>query len=201
MVGLWFFLILLWTILLWQLTQKYLGLIFDVTISWGHQVSMVCRNMSYYLNKHKSVLTTDLLKISAECLVFSHLNYCLPVWGTSLTQSLLQRLRHMQNRAVSLCKSLHRSDHVTSHFKSPNWLPVEQLKQYQYICLMHRQFFKTRWIPLPPPLLFGKRHRHATRTSWFFTQLLKCRLSYTQHFFRFRASQWWIRMITHVCPI
>ena len=77
-------------------TQKYLRLIFDTTLSWSHQVSKVCRNISYYLyllNQHKSVLKTNLLKVLIECLVLSHLNYCLSVWGTSLTQCLLQRLR------------------------------------------------------------------------------------------------------------
>ena len=74
-------------------TQKYLGLICDVTLSWSHQASKVCRNMSYYylLNEYKSVLTTDCILV--ECLVFSHLNYCLSVWGTSLTQCLLQHLK------------------------------------------------------------------------------------------------------------
>ena len=111
-------------------TQKYLGPIFDVTLSWSHQVSKVCRNMSYYLyllNKRKSILTADLLKILVECLVFSHLNYSLPVWGTSLTRCLLQHLKCMQNRAVRLCKGLHKLDHVYSHFKYLNRLPLEQL--------------------------------------------------------------------------
>ena len=175
-------------------TQKYLGLIFDTTLSWSHQVSKVCRNMSYYLyllNKHKSVLKTDLLKVLIECLVFSHLNYCLPVWGTSLTQCLSQRLRRMQNRAVRLCKGLRKFDHVTSHFKSLKWLPLEQLIKYRCVRLMHRQFLDTRCIPLSPPLLFGKQHCYATRTSSLFAQLPQYHLSYSQRFFRFKASQWW----------
>ena len=127
-----------------------------------------------------------------ECLVLSHLNYCLSVWGTSLTQCLLQRLRCMQNRAVCLCKSLRKFDHVTSQFKSLNWLPFEQLIiHYRCVCLMHHQFSDTQCIPLSPPLLFGKQHCYATRTSCLFAQLPQCYLSVAQRFFRFKASQWW----------
>ena len=53
--------------------QKYLGLIFDDTLSWSHQVSKVCRSISYYLyllNKQRKIFKTDLFKLLFESLVF-----------------------------------------------------------------------------------------------------------------------------------
>ena len=50
---------------------------------------------------------------------------CLPVWGTSLTQCLLQRLRHicMQNHVVHLCKEPFLISQVAS-IGTVNTIPV-----------------------------------------------------------------------------
>ena len=64
--------------------QKYLGVIFDDCFVWNHHVSHICKKMSYYLyiiSKHKQVLNSNLMKLLIDPLVFSHLNYSLPVWG------------------------------------------------------------------------------------------------------------------------
>ena len=98
--------------------QKYLGLVFDESLSWDHHVSLLCKRMSYYLYViccHRNVLGCKLLKLLTESLVLSHLNYCLPVWGVLLHTQSLQRLKRMQNRA-------------------------EALIQYRSLCLMHHQF-------------------------------------------------------------
>ena len=80
--------------------QKYLGLIFDDTLSWSHHVSKVCQSMSYYLyllNKQRLVFKTSLLKLLIERLVFSRLVYCLPVWGPPLTVTSINRLKCLQH--------------------------------------------------------------------------------------------------------
>jgi len=79
--------------------QKYLGLIFDSTMSWSHHVAKVCRKMSYYiclLRSHRHVIDYSLMKILLESLVLSHFSYCITVWGLSLVRILLQRLQRMQ---------------------------------------------------------------------------------------------------------
>ena len=80
--------------------QKYLRLMLDDALSWSHQVSKVCQLMSYYLyllNKQKLIIKMDLLKLLIENLVFSHVLYCLPVWGPSLN---VNRLKHLQHQAI-----------------------------------------------------------------------------------------------------
>jgi len=92
--------------------QKYLGLLFDDTLSWFHQVSKVCRLMSYYLyhllNKQRLIFKTDLFKSLIEILVLSHVLYCVPVWGPSLSDASVNCLKHLQNRAIHLCMGLHK---------------------------------------------------------------------------------------------
>ena len=89
--------------------QKCRGVIFDPTLSWAIQVSNVCKKMAYYLHlisSHKWTLSTQLIKILIDSLVFSHFRYALPVWGPSLTQQLSQHPLHLQNRAVYLIMNL-----------------------------------------------------------------------------------------------
>ena len=105
--------------------------------------------MSYYLyviNKHRHVFSSDLMKLLIDSLVFSHLNYSLPVWGPSLHQNHLQRLKRMQNRAVHLCRNLNKFDHVTDHYRALRWLPLEYLIQYRCLCTMNRQYHGHRCI-------------------------------------------------------
>ena len=80
--------------------QKYLGLVFDSQLTWSDQVSNVCMKMSYYLhliNTNKFVLPDNIIKLLLESLVMSHLNYALPVWGTSLTQQNTSRIQRVQS--------------------------------------------------------------------------------------------------------
>jgi len=81
--------------------------------------------MSYYLyliNTNKSVLSDNIIKLLLESLVMSHLNYALPVWGTSLTQQNISRIQLLQNQAVCLLCHLNKYDHITSSYNKLQWL-------------------------------------------------------------------------------
>ena len=103
--------------------QKYLGLIFDCSLSWAHHVANACSKMSYYLyllSTHHHVIDYNLMKMLLESLVLPHLSYCVTVWGPSLGSILLQRLQRMQNCAVRLCCiscNLRKCDHVSSQIE------------------------------------------------------------------------------------
>ena len=175
--------------------QKYLGVMFDTRLSWTHQVSNVCKKMAYYLhllNLHKHCLSPHLLKLLVESLVFSHLSYALSVWGPSLNQQLLQRLERSQNRAVRLCRNLSRFDHVSGHYRALRWLPLQQLIQFRSVGMMYHQYHHSRGIPLLPPIMFGRcQSVYDTRVSDHFANPERFRLSFSQSFFRFKASNWW----------
>ena len=109
--------------------QKYLGLIFDDTLSWsclqGVPINVIVSN------KQRLVFKTSLLKFLIESLVFSRLVYCLPVWGPPLTVTSINRLKCLQHRAVQLCLGLRRCDHITHQFHSLQWLPLCSEIQYR----------------------------------------------------------------------
>ena len=126
------------------------------------------------------------MKLLIDPLVFSHLNYSLPVWGHSLHQNQLQRLKRMQSRAVHLCRNLKKHDHVTEHYRTLWLLPLEYQIQYKYLCVMNHQYHRDRWcITLCPPLQFWRCHLYGTRLMSTFVHIERCRLSSTQKHFRY----------------
>ena len=153
--------------------------------------------MSYYLyliSSHKHCSSADLIKLLIESLVFPYLNYRLAVWGPLLTQQLSQRLERMQNRAVRLCKNLFEFDYVSEYYCQLKWLrpAFKKLVQLHSIHLMYCQYHHTKCIPLLPPIEFGPHHSHCdTRTAAHFANSKRFRLTFSQNFFRFTASQWW----------
>ena len=166
--------------------QKYLGLTFDCSLFWIHHVANVCSKMSYYLyllGSHRHVIDYNLMKMLLESLVLSHLSYCVTVWGPSLGSTLLQRLQRMQNRAVRLCCSLRKYDHVSAFYHRLNWLPLPCFIQFRSLCLMYRQYHHFKCIPLEPPIVFGRTSSYCTRTPVYFANVPVSCLSFPRRFF------------------
>ena len=136
--------------------------------------------MAYYLhliNSHKHCLSPYLLKLLVESLVFFHLSYALPVWGPSLNQQLYQRLE----------QTLSKFDHVSDHYRSLSWLPVQQLIQFRSVGMMYHQYHHSRGISLSPPIKFGRcQSVYDTRATGYFASLERFHLRFLQFFFGLR---------------
>ena len=168
--------------------QKYLGLIFDCSLSWAHHVAKVCSKISYYLyllSTYRHVIDYNLMKMLLESLVLSHLSYCVTVWGPSLGSILSQRLQRMQNRAVRLCCNLRKYDHVSAFYHKLNWLPLPCFIQFKSLCLMYHQYHYFKCIPLEPSIVFGGTSFYSTRTPVYFANIPLFRLSFPQRLFLF----------------
>ena len=124
----------------------------------------------------------------------SHLNYALPVWGTSLTQQNFSRLQRIQSHAVCLLYHLNKYDHITSYYSQLRWLKFEQLVKFCTTSIMFYCFHSIRGIQLDPPIQFGNQSCHFIRTKPYFANPTRCHLSFTQKFFRHQATNWWNAM-------
>ena len=50
------------------------------------------------------------------------------------------------------------------------------------------------YVPLLPPIMFGRTHSHQIRTTVFFAQpviLISCQLSLLKKYFQYKATLWW----------
>ena len=174
--------------------QKYLGLMFDSTLSWSDQVSRTCQKMAYYLyliNHHRHVLPSYLIKLLMDSLVMSPMQYALSVWGPSMSQNELLRLQRLQNRAVRLVFSLNRNDHIFDYYQELHWLKVTQLIQFCSACVMFHQYHAARGIMFVPPIEFGNRTSYNTRTPSYFANSNRTRLSQTQKYARHQGTVVW----------
>ena len=181
-------------------TQKYLGIIFDNKLQWGAQLNNVCKQISYYLymlGLHRRSLTFDVLKMLSESLIFSRINYVLPVWGPPLNGSQVGRLQRLQNRAIRITKCLKKYDHVSQHRQQLKWLPISHQIKFRSACAMYRYYHQPCMI-FDPPIVFGARHCYNSRCKDSFANLLTCRLTTTKRYFRSSASSWWNSLIATV---
>ena len=56
---------------------------------------------------------------------------------------------------------------------------------------MYNQFHQSKGIQLEPPISFGNNCQYNTRTPSYFANIVRCRLTFAQKFFRFKATQQW----------
>ena len=125
------------------------------------------------------------MKLLIEGLVLSHLSYSISAWGVSLKQHLVNHLERIQNRAARLLFHLQNFDHVICYYLCVSRLPFFDLIKYYSMCVMFHQFCGYgQGILLEPPIQFGRLTDYHTRTKDFFSHPMRCRLSFTQSFFR-----------------
>ena len=108
--------------------------------TWSSHVVTVCKSMAYFvylINFHSKSLPHKILKMLVKSLVFSWLNYALPVWGPAVHQSSSSRINHLHNRAVRIVCGLHKSEHVSRHHQAIGWLSMPLLTQHRTSCAIN----------------------------------------------------------------
>ena len=150
--------------------------------------------MSYYIhlvNCYRKELPDEIIKLLMNSLVSSHLYYALPVWGPSLLQCHVTRIQQLQNRAVRLIYCLHKYNHIMEYYNRLHWLKFPHLINFNSVCTMFHQYHSTRGIPLLPPIQFGNMTNYNTRTASYFSNTIRCNLTFTQRFFQYKATHLW----------
>ena len=135
--------------------------------------------------------------MSSESLIFSRIDYALPVWGPPLNKSQVGHLQRLQNRAIRVTKCLGKYDHVTQHRQQLNWLPISHQIKLKSICAMYRYCHHALHpcLIFDPPVVFLAHHCYNTRCKESFVNLLTCRFTTTKKYFRLSASSWWNSLI------
>ena len=113
----------------------------------------------------------EILKMLVVSLVFSQLNYALPVWGPAVHQNSLSRINRLHNRAVHIVCGLRKSETVSRHPQAIGWPSVPLLTQHHTLCAMLDQY-TCRGILLNPPIQFGRHHTHNTRCPVYSTMVV-----------------------------
>ena len=95
-------------------TTKFLGVILDNKLSWiDHYEQLKCKIHRNYalLCRSKNLLNTQGMKMLYYAQIYSHLSYCIVLWGIMLSVSLKKKLQTLQNKCVKLININKSSDY------------------------------------------------------------------------------------------
>ena len=88
-----------------DLETKFLGVILDDKLSWNSQTKTLLvkmkRNLGL-LSRGRNLLSKQGLKNVYYAHIYSHMSYCISIWGSMISSELLYKLRTQQNQCISM---------------------------------------------------------------------------------------------------
>ena len=88
---------------------KFLGVILDNELSWTAQLTNVTTKMKRnfgLLCREKNLFTNHSLKMPYYAQFYSHMTYCIVVWGSMASEQILSKLQVEQNKCIKLLNRL-----------------------------------------------------------------------------------------------
>lgn len=118
---------------------KFLGVYLDPKLNFKYHIDMTHSKISrslYAINTAKHLIDKTALKSLYNSLIHSHLNYCIPIWG-SAAKSHLKKLELQQKRAVRIISNSNYNAHTVPIFKLLNILPITEQFKYSSLQIMY----------------------------------------------------------------
>ena len=106
---------------------KFLGVILGNELTWTAHLTNVITKMKRnfgLLCRGKKLLTNHGLKMLYYAQIFSHMTYCIVVWGSMASEHLLSKLRVEKNKCIKLLNS---SLRLTEIYNEYNILMVDEV--------------------------------------------------------------------------
>ncbi len=111
-------------------SEKLLGVVVDQNLTWKGHVDKFCgivRILSSKLRHIKHFLLTDDCIKYCQAFIFTHIDYCSTVWGSSQ----LQRLYKLQKRAARMIFDLSTQTPSKPLLEKLNWMSVMDRAEYR----------------------------------------------------------------------
>lgn len=86
-------------------STKFLGLWINNSLNWNTHITKLITKLKQnlgLLQKSKNLLTASGLKLIYFAHIFSHLSYCMSVWGGMTNKSVIANLQKIQNRCIKI---------------------------------------------------------------------------------------------------
>lgn len=140
---------------------KNLGVTMNRTLTWDHQVTIICNRVFagiHSLKRHASCLPFNVKVLLVKSLVLPHFDYCDTVIS-DMTVKLSDKLQRAQNYCIKFIFNLRYQDHVTLYYAQLSILRLKQIRDYHILLLLHK-VLKTKY----PRYLF-ERFRFINEVS------------------------------------
>ena len=107
---------------------NFLGLIVDKNLSFKPHIDMISNKISRatgIMNKLKKFVPTSALLHIYNCLIFSHINYGLIIWGPYINRNT--RLEKLQKKAIRMVNNVKYNSHTNPLFKKNSTLKLNDM--------------------------------------------------------------------------
>ena len=107
----------------------FLGVVIDSHLSWEAHISQVVKKCNYILvsfYRLRHYFTKDALKLLIEAFAFTHIFYCLCVWGGA-NKTQLDKIQKLINFSARIVTGVKKYEHISPSLASLNWPRIEQL--------------------------------------------------------------------------
>ena len=125
--------------------MKNLDFTLDCHLTMNAHVSNIARTCYFELRRLASIrrfLTSTATATLVSSVVLSIIDYCNSLLFGS-THDVTSHLLRIQNYAARVILRLPKSSSITSHLKSPHWLPVKVRSTYKIACLCYHYHSST----------------------------------------------------------
>ena len=170
---------------------KNLGVIMDSTLSWHPHVKHVtnrCFGILIGILNAKHVLPASVLPRIVDALVFSHIRYCIQVYGSS-GNTTISEIQKVLNFAARVISGRRKYDHIADVLQELGWLTASKLVDYFDLCMIHKILTSN----LPNGLRQEMSYNHETSTrrtrQSSHLSLARPRNNHGKRVFTYRASQ------------
>lgn len=119
---------------------KNLGVTMDSFLSWEQHVKQItdrCFGILIALLHAKQVLPVETLPRLIDGMVFSHVRYCIQVYGGT-SVGAVRKLQSIFNFAAKVISGRRKFDHVSDLLKQFEWLSADQYIDYFDLCMLHK---------------------------------------------------------------
>ena len=106
---------------------KFLGVWIDDNLSWQSHIAWLegkLKSNLSLLRRSKNLLSVDTKKLIYYAHIFSHLTYCILLWGSNLPNASLNRLQKIQDRCINEIK---KGPNVSKIYKDLGILKVREI--------------------------------------------------------------------------
>ena len=149
-------------------TVKNLGVIMDPFLSWEPHLKLVtdrCIGMLIALLHARHILPLNIMPRITDALVFSHLRYCVQVYGSG-NRTVIAKLQKVFNFAARVLSGRRKYDHISDVLDRLKWLNAQQFVDFSDVCMLHKILRSGEPRALRSSLSFNHETvRRATRQS------------------------------------
>ena len=176
-------------------STKYLGIVFDEQLNWTDQIHQLCKKLAQacgIIRTIKPFLNYKTLLSVYYCIVYSHLQYGIIIWGNANKTKLL-KLNNLHNKIIKLVKGKIKRENNPKLEELTPLLSIDQIFKLEIGKFMFRycnkqlpicflQYFKT----------IDSIHNYSTRLSKQNSYFLpRYRLKQSQKLLTYSGAKLW----------